>query len=149
MEKDFFKAELNWWDKLTGPFCRLWWKLCDEWKNFGYRRQRFQRGYASCDVWELRTWFVNTLKSMLEDLLIHHTGHPTELSGEEWEDILREMIRLLSIMDIWDDTVSRKNLDIPENDRSYNVIKQISAEKQKATEQFFHLFSKWFWDLWD
>ena len=149
MEKDFFKAELNWWDKLTGPFCRLWWKLCDQWKDFGYRRQRFQRGYASCDVWEMRTWFIKTVKPMLQDLSIHRTGCPAELTDEGWGMILDEMVGLLELMDIWDDTAVKEKYAIPGEDTSYETQEKISLLQKEATEQFFSLFSKWFWDLWD
>ena len=146
---EIFNAELNWWDKLTGPFCRLWWKFRDQRKAFGFRRQRYKRGYASCDVWELRTWFVNMLKPMLEDLLIHHTGHPAELTNDEWESILAEMLRLLDIMDIWDDSAACRQIGALKDDRTYETQIKISDEKLKATEAFFMLFSKWFWDLWD
>lgn len=146
---DFIEQKLNWWDKLTGPFYRLGWRICEKWKEFGYRKQRFKRGYASCDVWELRTWFVNTLRPMLEDLLVHHTGHPAELTNDEWESILTEMIQLLDVMDIWDDSAASRQIGALAEDRTYETETKISEEKLKATEAFFSLFSKWFWDLWD
>lgn len=149
MTQDVFEMKLSWWDKLTAPVHRLWWRICDCWKDLGYRRQRFKRGYASCDVWELRSWFVNTLRPMLEDLRVHHTGCPDELTDEEWEAILGKMIKLLAIMDVWDDSAAKECLGIPDDCFTCETEKQINDIKQNATEQFFTLFSKWFWDMWD
>jgi len=122
--------KLTTWDKLTAPFCRAWGRFVDWRENFGWRCQRFRRGYSSRDVWEMRTWFVETLRPMLEDLLIHHTGHPDSLTNEEWEAVLKEMVELLDDMDVWDDST-------------------VSAQKEAAKDRFFVLFSQWFYDLWD
>ena len=46
----------------------------------------------------------------------------------------------------WDDTAVKENHAIPKEDTSYETQMQISLLKKEATEQFFHLFSKWFWD---
>lgn len=86
---------------------------------------------------------------MLQDLSIHRTGCPAELTDEGWGMILDEMVGLLELMDIWDDTAVKENHAIPKEDTSYETQMQISMLKKEATEQFFHLFSKWFWDLWD
>lgn len=149
MEKDALDVKLSCWDRLVVPFYRCRWSIREKWTDLQYRCQRFKRGYASCDVWELRTWFVYTLKPMLQDLRIHRTGHPEALTDEEWDEILGEMARLLDLMDIWDDKAVRNQLGVSEADRSYETEMQISEQKREAAERFFQLFSKWFWDLWD
>lgn len=149
MDQLFENLKLTFWDKLTSPFFRVAEYIRSKQRDFRYRCQRFKCGYASCDVWELRTWFVNTLRPMLEDLRIHHTGCPEDLTNEEWEAILVEMIKLLAIMDIWDDSAAKEYLGIRDDCFTCEAQKQISDVKQNATEQFFTLFSKWFWDMWD
>lgn len=129
--------------------CRLGWRIHEKWKDFRWRCQRFRRGYSQRDLWEMRTWFVETAKPMLQHMKDNHHSCPEELSGEEWAAILGEMIRLLEIMDVWDDAAARKELNISKEDDSYEARMKISKEKEVAKDQFFKLFSEWFWDLRD
>ncbi len=45
-------------------------------KNWEFRRnlQRFRRGWAYTDVWDLDSWFIGMLEPMLRHLKEHHSG---------------------------------------------------------------------------
>lgn len=100
--------------------------LCDIWYPFKYRCQRFARGYADEDMFNIDLWFVETVKPMLTYLKDQGSGFPCEFDDEdEWHNVLAEMIECLNVMD--------------EN----------TSETDEAKDKFFELFSKYFYNLWD
>lgn len=160
------------------------------------RKQRYERGYADIDVWDMSEWFINTAGPMLRQLRETHHGSPSYLGKnyvdengnmvntechEEWDRILDRMIFLLGEMKEETRTVSNPYTDEydkaleefqekyrqKENgDRKFHSLRDIPEykavqdeyiEKEKELEQysdqckneFFELFSKHFWDLWD
>ena len=113
-----------------------------------FKRQRREKGYADCDVWEMRTWFLNTARPILMEMYDKTDNHPEELEFEEWRDILKRMAHLLELMDVWSDEALRKELGISENEKGDSVRERISEMRMKAKDEFFSLFNKWFYDLW-
>ena len=93
-------------------------------------------------------WFVKTVKSILADLHDRTCSHPQELEFDEWRGILSEMVRLLELMDSYDDMPIRKELGIDENDMSTESNKKIVSARNEAKNEFFTLFNKWFYHLW-
>ena len=77
----------------------------DFWYGFRCRCQRFKRGWAYGDVWDMDVWFMRTAKPMLVHLRDYGIGIPGELvvDGENqranWENVLTEMINCLDMMD--------------------------------------------------
>ena len=86
------------------------------------RKQRLKRGYSDMDVWDIKFWFMNTVRPMLQQLRDTHTGSPSRLGEnyqnenglwvndtchDEWDAILDRMIFLLGEMD--EEKCSRKN----------------------------------------
>ena len=75
-------------------------------------------------------------------------NHPHGLTFEKWREILKRMVHLLAIMDIWDDSALRQELGIPEEDKSDHVSVRLNEKRMDAKEEFFSLFNKFFFDLW-
>ena len=57
------------------------------------RCQRFKRGYAWSDVWNMDSWFMRTVKPMLLHLYHNHHGVPMEFENnpEGWKEVLNEI----------------------------------------------------------
>lgn len=116
------------------------------------RCQRFRRGYAWSDVWDMDVWFMNTVKPMLIHLRDHGIGMPGELwsekddSRKDWENVLTEMI---NCMDLMDEDNAEKHIGIDLNDYSYESYKKVRDCMDENKNRFFELFSKYFYHLWD
>ena len=127
------------------------WKIKEAWWNFRRRCQRFKRGYAYSDVWDIDQWFMDTIKPMLTHLKEHGCGYPMEFKDrDEWCAILDEMINCLTLMD--KDKVEEflgfggiegwRRMDREDHIHSYETM-------IKNKNRFFELFNKYFYDLWD
>ena len=113
-----------------------------------FKRQRREKGYADCDVWEMRTWFVNTARPILMEMSEKVDNHPDELEFEQWRETIKRMAHLLALMDIWDDSTLRKELNINEDDKTADATALLNEKRREAKDEFFSLFNKWFYDLW-
>jgi hypothetical protein len=127
--------------------------LSDFWYDFRRRCQRFKRGYAYSDVWDIDCWFKQTIKPMLIHLRDHGIGIPWDLYNHEdeneridWENILTEMVECLNLMD--EDEV-QKYLGISDDDWSVESYNKVNDLMDKNKNRFFELFSKHFYSLWD
>ena len=96
-----------------------------------FKRQRREKGYADCDVWEMRTWFVNTARPILMEMSEKVDNHPDELEFEQWRETIKRMAHLLALMDIWDDSTLRKELNINEDDNHINSFLHDFVSKKK------------------
>jgi hypothetical protein len=140
--------QYTWYEKLFSPFAKLKVRLEEKREKKKLQRQHAKKGYAECDVWEMRTWFINTAKPMLFEMYDKTYNHPEELEFEEWRDILKRMAHLLELMDVWSDEALRKELDISEDEKDDSVRERISEMRMKAKDEFFSLFNKYFYHLW-
>lgn len=122
-------------------FC---WRGTSWWRNITrgipqYIKQiRFllKNGYDVYATWETCDWFVEKMKHIFNEYLTHHWGYPNEFkSNEEWETIICRMIELLEKMNYLDYSV-----------KDYEKLIQ---ERDAAKDEFFELFSKYFYNLWD
>lgn len=95
-------------------------------------RHFMKYGYPCSANWDIPVWFVETMKSLLQDFLENNNGYPDYLfnSFEEWQETIKEMICLLDTMDA---------------DLAYD---QDHGEILKNKDQFFELFVKYFYNLW-
>ncbi len=140
--------------------------------------QRVKRGYSDYDVYDVDMWFLDIMPRMLEQLKNTTHSAPllpnttTETCHEEWKKILDRMIFLLHDMN--EDTCSFKNkyeedyfkyLDETsfeqrndrDFDKQYDELRNnyFGQEKIKAIhmnlrkQEFFDMFCKYFYDLWD
>lgn len=107
-------------------------------------------GYDPYAHWETFDWFIKTMKPILVTYRDNHDGVPIilddydgfdeEMSKQNeqmWNGIIDRMIELLDNMD--------------EGNPKYEDMdwKNIEDEKHVAKDEFFRLFSKYFWNLWD
>lgn len=122
-------------------FC---WRGTSWWRNITrgipqYIKQMhflLKNGYDVYATWETCDWFVEKMKHILNEYLTHHWGYPCEFeSNEEWETIIRRMISLLEKMGYLDYSIKDYEKHIQERDA--------------AKDEFFELFSKYFYNLWD
>ena len=133
-------------------FGRINYKIDRLWDNFRVRCQRFKRGWAYGDVWDLDVWFMHTVKPMLIHLRDHGIGIPNELYIDcenervNWENTLTEMITCLELMD---EDATREHLDISDSDYSFESYQKTNDFMEENKNRFFELFSKYFFDLWD
>lgn len=136
---------------------RLYYRIDQRLQNLKFRCQRFRRGWADEDAWDIDFWFRETMQSMLTYFLEHIHSYPTSdpdivcLSDDEnlklWKDTISKMIGLLNKMDPDPDWDEPGNYE----DRS-RIIEQIQTHREeayKAKDEFFQLFSKYFYNLWD
>lgn len=131
-------------------------RILFHWDSFRAKCQRFRRGWAVRDTWDINFWFRETMQPMLTYYLEHIHSYPIciediNLSDDEnlklWKDAISKMIELLDKMDPdfdWDEFEHRE-------DRS-NIVGQLQTHREevkKAKDEFFQLFSKYFYNLWD
>jgi hypothetical protein len=135
----------NIWFYITLPFRRLkyeYWKIHRAVK-FGF--QRMFRGYDNADGYEFFSNFVDRNYKLLKYYKEHTWGYPYSLTEEEWDNILDEMIQHLYMMDEHNVTESLKE-GMPDGWRPvHNTVWEV-MERHK--DEFFKLFSKYFYNLW-
>lgn len=114
-----------------------------------YRFQRAFRGWADCDTWDMDFWFMEVMKPMLQHLRDTHQGHLGELTEEAWNVVLDRMIFLLTEMD--ENTCSQQNTLWKGKDKDKALVREIDVCKYRdaCKDEFFRLFSKYFYNLWD
>ena len=133
-------------DKITLPFYRIRNILRDAYYNLKYRCQRFIRGYADEDIWNIDSWFLESMKKILPEYLKRNNGHPISVNEDEWHEILVTMKGLLYEMDedeLCKQTYNRELYEIPSE-----AAREIIKEAENNKEEFFRLFSKYFNYLW-
>ena len=146
--REILKPRYTWYEKLFLPFTKLKARLEERREKKKFQRQRGKRGYSDLDAREMRTWFVNTAKSILLEMAKKTNTHPEELTFEEWREILKRMAYLLALMDVWDDSALRKELGIPEGEKGDGVTERMNEKRREAKDEFFMLFNHWYYDLW-
>ena len=134
------------WDVITTPFWRAKRWIVDTYWEIRYGFQRMFKGYDEVDTFETFWKFIERYSKILTDYRKHHWGHPGEITEEEWDVIVDEMIYHLKYMD--EETVTEElERDVPDNwSASYRTVNPILEKHKNA---FFELFSKYFFDLWD
>ena len=113
-------------------------------KALKYRVQRALRGWADCDAWNIDTWFLEVMPQILQNLKDNLHTHPGTMTEAEWNSILGTMIFLLSEMN--EDTCSQRN---DTSDNFFYRERALFNYRDHCKDEFFKLFSKYFWDLWD
>ena len=124
----------------------LRYKIKEKFYNLKYRCQRFIRGYADEDIWNIDCWFLENIKKIFPEFIKRTNSHPSELTWEEWKAILVTMNELLGWMDI-DDACQKLY-----HKESYELTSEQAREAAEAAKDckytFFHLFNKYFNHLW-
>lgn len=123
----------------------------DIWYNLRGRCQRFKRGYAYGDVWDMDHWFMRTVRLMLIHLRTYGDSFPMEFEDRDaWCAVLDKMINCLDFMDEDKVYAFLGFVEIKDYQRmtsdDLRQVREIMAENKTL---FFELFSKHFYDLWD
>lgn len=118
------------------------------WKRFVARCQRFRRGWAYSDAWDIDWWLRETLVPMLRHVAENGKTYPMDTTPEAWRQTLLHMADLLR-RSCADDILEEKyGLDEIAT-LSFEEMKEASEIAAKNKNEFFELFSKYFYDLWD
>lgn len=128
---------------------KLYHRISNAWHKFRCRCQRFKRGWAYSDVWNMDGWFIRTVKPMLTHLCHNHMGVPIEFENnpDGWKEVLNEMITCLELMDEDNVLASFGFYDYKLIPKEYHEEAHAVMETNK--NRFFELFSKYYFDLWD
>ena len=111
-----------------------------------------KHGHSPVAQWETFGWFIDVMKKILTNYRYNRMGSPVVIDNffdvkeenpndvvneETYNAILDRMIVLLDLMD--------------ENNQLYNDMdwKEADKKKEDAKNEFFKLFSKYFYTLWD
>ncbi len=100
-------------------------------------------GYDEYATWETFSWFTDTMRSVLTNYRKNHYGYPAEMSEAEWDKIIGRMIEFLDLMD-----ADNPKYDEEEYDGGSGLQRQ-HTEMEAAKDEFFALFSKYFYNMWD
>ena len=134
------------WDKITLPFYRAKRWIKDTYWEVRYGFQRMFKGYDSVDTFETFAKFTERYNKILTDYRNHHWGYPGTMTVEEWDAIVDEMIYHLHYMDE-ENVIEELEKDVP-NDWNASG-KTVSEIMDKHKDEFFKLFSEYFYHLWD
>lgn len=118
-----------------------------------------KNGYDEYASWETFNWFIDTMKPILKNYNAHRCGTPIvtdnyfellesredvdEMNEKVWNDTVNRMIELLDLMD-----ECNPKYDADEYD-GIDGWKKKDKEMCAAKDEFFELFSKYFYNLWD
>lgn len=145
-EKTFKDKLEDFWFVVTTPFWKTkHWIKKTYWKiRYGF--QRMFNDYDSVDTFEIFDKFIDRYSKILVELRNNHHGYPAEMTEEEWNNVLDEMIYHLYYMK--EDNVIEALMDgVPEGWVVNHKIAYKIMEKHK--NEFFKLFSEYFFSLWD
>lgn len=126
-------------------FSRLWHCFIGKCRKLKWRCQRFLHGWADEDTWDIDWWFIKTLSPMLKKFKEDNDSHPFKLSEEEWNTILDNMVYYLEGMK---EEVAVKQLYGEGANLTVDKYKEISNHMTHSKEEFFKLFTQYFYDLW-
>lgn len=123
-----------------------WWRNLKDIPIF-IRRIFFvlRHGYSPVAQWETFEWFRDVMKEILINYRHNRVGSPMIIDNfwdgskniDAYDNILDKMIELLDQMD--------------ENNKIYDNVDWKTKDKlmNDAKDEFFKLFSKYYYDLWD
>ena len=144
--KEIFTGKESFWDSIKYFPWRLGFKIKNLYYQVKYGFQRMFRGYDDTEVFNMDMTFIDRYLKILKDFRKNHCGYPPSITNEQWDDILDEMIKHLSLMT--EDNV-KTELKKGMSDSFKPDYKTVSEIMDRHKDEFFKLFSKWFYNLWD
>lgn len=136
----------NLWDKIKTSFYWVKNTVRDIYWEVRYGFQRMFREYDYVDTFETYAKFVDRYYKILTYYKKNHHGYPHGLTEEEWDSIIDDMLRHLYYM----------NEDNVEKELSKYILadwtvsdKTLYEVMEKHKNEFFKLFSEYFFSLWD
>ena len=145
-EKTMMDKIEDFWDYITTPFWKIKRWTRDTYWEVRYGFQRMFKGYDVVDTFETFAKFIERYTKILTEYRKTHVGYVGTMTNEEWEAIIDEMLYHLKYMDEW--TVTQElEKDVPDN---WSVSSETVYEvMDKHKNEFFKLFSEYFYNLWD
>lgn len=98
------------------------------------------RGFSDEELWALNETIAKFIIPRLKRLQEVKHGYPSNITQEEWDDILNKIIRAFEIVLIEDDFYGHGNVD------EWQEHRKIYDKKKK---EGLELFAKYFDNLWD
>ena len=115
---------------------------------FSQMHHLIKHGYDIGATWDTFDWFINSMKPILETYRSNHYGTniiddncTLEENAEKWNGIIDRMIELLDLVD-----ECNSKYDGPEYEKD---LWRADREMNAAKDEFFQLFAKYFYYLWD
>ena len=144
--KEIFTGKESFWDSVKYFPWRLGFKIKNLYYQVKYGFQRMFRGYDDTEVFNMDMTFIDRYLKILKDFRKNHYGYPLGITNEQWDDILDEMIKHLSLMNE-DNVIAELKNGMPDSfEPNYKTVNEI---QNKHKDEFFKLFSEWFYSLWD
>lgn len=144
--KEIFAEKESFWDSIKYFPWRLGFKIKNLYYQVKYGFQRMFRGYDDTELFNMDMTFIDRYSKILKDFREYHHGHPYVLTSERWDTLLDEMLKHLLLMNENNVIAELKN-GMPDSfEPSYKTVNEI---QDKHKEEFFKLFSEWFYSLWD
>lgn len=142
--------EMKWfekvWDVITTPYYKAKWKIKEAYWEVRYGFERMFKGYDSVDTFEIFSKFIERYTKILTEYRNTHIGYIYNMTEDEYDNIINEMLYHLHYMDEWT-VIEELEEDVPENwSASAKTVGQIM---DKHKDEFFKLFSEYFFNLWD
>ena len=142
-----FKDKLeNLLDNVTTPFWKTRRWIKDTYWEVRYGFQRMFKGYDSVDTFETFAKFIERYTKILTEYRKKHVGYVATMTNEEWEDVVDDMLYHLHYMD--ERNVEEElEKDVPDGWHASQIT--IDNIMLKHKDEFFKLFSEYFYNLWD
>lgn len=136
----------DFWDVITTPFWRVKRWIKDAYWEVRCGFQRMFKGYDSVDTFETFAKFIERYTKILTEYRKYHVGYVATMTNEEWEAIVDEMLYHLHYMD--EQNVEEElERDVP---KDWNPSQRnIDEIMERHKDEFFKLFSEYFYNLWD
>lgn len=134
------------WDIIASLYYKAKWHIRKAYWEVCYGFQRMFKGYDCVDTFETFAKFIDRYTKILTDYRKHHVGYVGTMTNEEWEAIIDEMLYHLYYMDEEHVTEELERNAPKDWSANYTTVNYI-LDKHK--DEFFKLFSEYFYSLWD
>lgn len=122
---------------------RLWFfSFCNAIK---FSIQRAFRGFAYQDIYSFNKSFITRNITLLKQFKKRKDNTPWDLTRDEWDAVLDHLIYYLEMMDE-ENVIKVLKKGMPEDCNP--SLASVSEIMNRNKEDFFELFSKYFYDLW-
>lgn len=136
----------NLWYYISMPFWKTKHWIKDIYWKIRYGFQRMFKGYDAVDTFEAYSKFIKRYTKILTEYRNCNARYVAGMTSVEWEAIVDEMLYHLHYMDEQNVEEELKR-NVPNNWMPHlNTVDDIMF---KHKDEFFKLFSKYFYCLWD
>ena len=116
-----------------------------------------KHGFYPQMLWETHFSMCEQFKDIINYFRTEAEGYPSEFENfSEWEAILVELLNDLEIMSwdwgddkIWEDWVKKNQYKLPKDILNTSKYTQFDYLQNTVKDEFFKLFSKYFYNFWD